>query len=167
MFKSKNVLFILFVLLIASAGAFFYMANRPPLIATPSLPIHLDGKQVQIVSVGNQSRIGNIRFVEVLINDNEIPLGVKIQQSNVKRGFLTNDVLVDSDEGHVFIPIAEAQIPRNTNPKKQLEEMYTGQVEESEVDTYAIHIVHNDNIREVVIKYRHFASELEKRIRFF
>ena len=66
MFHRRNVLFILFLFLIAAATVIYATTYYPPLVATPSLSEQINGKNVQLISVGNKSKIGDIKFLEIL-----------------------------------------------------------------------------------------------------
>ncbi|KMK75879.1 hypothetical protein [Alkalihalobacillus pseudalcaliphilus] len=167
MFHRRNVLFILFLFLIAAATVIYATTYYPPLVATPSLSEQINGKNVQLISVGNKSKIGDIKFLEILVNESDVPEDVRIQHSNVKEGFVHTDKFEPSDNHPLFIEIKDSAIPKNTDPYLQLMNINSGDVTEQDVDTYALHIVHDGRIHDVVIKYQYLATKMEKRLRIF
>jgi hypothetical protein len=97
------------------------------------------------VAVGNKSRLAKINIEKVLVNNNNEPSKIKIQESNPLRGFIISSNFEGKEESkYNFRDLKSVSLQTETDPQKQLNKINNGTATEED-KIYAITINHDEN----------------------
>lgn len=112
-----------------------------------------------IVGVGNKG-FRDVRIDEVLVNNDEEPMEVKVQVSHALQGFMvTKNYNAKDTKPYGFTELDEVTIETGTSPGKSLEKTATDQ------DTiYAVSVLHEKEIKTVHVKYRYIGIPFKKTV---
>lgn len=145
--KRKLLILILFVVF---AGGHSFLKMNPPL-EIGTLAYGEDYKSV-IVGVGNKG-VGEVKILDVTVNNQEAPLASKIQVSHVLQGFIiTDDFESEEARKYNFMDINEVAIKTGTSPAANYKKYDEGTASTNDI-SYAVSILHNEEIRNVDMSY--------------
>ncbi|UOQ87177.1 hypothetical protein [Gracilibacillus salinarum] len=144
------------------AGSFSNMDISAPLGVGSLGKGFPEGKEIALVEVGNNSKFGDIHIEEVLVNNDQQPEKVKMQVSNHDKGMIVSGNFKGAEEkGFIFKEVSNVNLEPDTDPNRQFEKVQQG-MEEADLITYAITLVHQERVNQVIIKYRHLGEAYEK-----
>jgi len=146
----KLVVVLAIVIVILLIGYKPFMKRNPPL-ESGTIGFAEDRHGV-FIAIGNTG-LKKIKITNVLVNNNERPLNVKIQESNPLQALIITDSL-DEEKNYGFKDIDSLVIEPNTSPSDSLEKVNNGTATEKD-KTYGLYVVQNKSINKVIIKYRY------------
>ncbi|RED51805.1 hypothetical protein [Cohnella lupini] len=159
-FSIKVMISFLIVIFISFSAYSLYLINNSPLDAVAG-GWTVD-KHVLLVQVGNKSRLAKVSIKEVLVNDNNEPREVKIQESNSLKGFIISSNFEGEEESkYNFRDLNSVGLQTNSDPQKQLDKLNKGTATKDD-KIYAISIINDEIIHKVIIKYRFLWLSYEK-----
>ncbi|MCG5104798.1 hypothetical protein [Oceanobacillus alkalisoli] len=133
------------------------MKFNPPL-DVGTIAFTEDHKSV-IVGVGNRG-FGDVKILEVTVNNEENPLETKIQVSDSLQGFiLLEDFTREEAQEYHFTNIADVVIKQERHLLLILKKLDEGTVTEDD-EIYGISIIHTGEIANVHLEYSHFGMEI-------
>ncbi|MFA9556663.1 hypothetical protein ACERII_05100 [Evansella sp. AB-rgal1] len=156
----KKSLIIVISAIILLVGTYTFIKFNPPLSAYSSG--YAMDRKVLLVEIGNKSPIGNLKIEEILVNNNDSPLQLKVQVSHHMQGFVISDNFdreVESE--YTFEDLETTVIQPNTDPQKQINKVKDGTATEEDI-IYALSFIHEESINQVTIKYRHLGISHKK-----
>lgn len=159
MLNKKVLIYGLVLVLLAAlvGGTYLYLKVNPPL-EVGTLVSGEDNKSA-IVGVGNAG-LGEIKILDVAVNNHEVPSETKIQMSNTILGFIiTDDFQSPEAQQYGFEDIDETIIKKGTSPTSTFEKHDNGTASEDD-EIYGISVIHDEEIRTVHIKYSYFGITL-------
>ncbi|WP_025027463.1 hypothetical protein [Caldalkalibacillus mannanilyticus] len=147
--KKKLWLTLLLVAIIVG-GVYFFITFDPPL-EIGTLASSKDHKSV-VVGMGNKG-LGEVKIVDVSVNNNEKPSNTKIQVSNALQGFIiTNDYTQEEEKEFGFTNIDDVVIRKGTAPSTTYKKLDDG-IATKDDEIYGISVFHSEEIQKVHIKY--------------
>ncbi len=112
-------------------------------------------RQSVVVEVGNKG-IGEVKIVNVLVNNDEEPLKTKVQISNVLQGFtITKDFNSPESKKYGFRDIEDTMIEAGTSPSVQYQKSDDGTATNKD-KSYGVSVLHTETIHKVNIEYKYF-----------
>lgn len=150
------------VVIILLVGSYIYVKSNPPLVGS-SVGTG-DENHVALVEVGNKG-FKDVKITEVLVNQNEQPQKLKVQVSNVIKGFMIGDPLDEKAKEYGATNLESVTIQPNTSPQMQLDKWNNGTATEKDV-IYGITIAHDKPITTVIVKYRYLGLSFVKTFSF-
>lgn len=106
---------------------------------------------------------GEIQIDSVLVNNDNQPTNVKVQVSNPLKGFVLTDHINKEKESEItFQNLNTVRFQGKTDPEKQLNKVDEGTVTKNDI-TYAITVTHNQEINEVIVKYRYLGITFKEK----
>ncbi|MEH6941994.1 hypothetical protein [Bacillus sp. JJ722] len=149
----KTLVIIVVVAVIALGGAFVFLKANSPL--ADGTIAWTQEKKIALVGVGNKMPFGEIQIENVLVNNDHKPTDVKVQVSNVLKGFVLTDNMNEEKESEIpFKDLHTVRLQSKTDPEKQLNKVNDGTATKNDI-TYAIMVQHNQEIHEVIVEYRY------------
>jgi len=150
--KRKLFISVSILTLIIVCTFIFFRFNPPLEIGT--FASSGDHKSV-VVGVGNQG-FQKVRIVEVLVNNNDIPVETKIQVGNALQGFvITDDYKNEEAEEYRFMNVNDVTIKAGTSPSSNFEKLDDGTATKKD-EIYGVSVCHDKEIDLVMIKYSYF-----------
>lgn len=156
--KKAIVIFIGFIILLV--GSVLYIKLNQPLIE--GTVATGNEKHIVVVGVGNKGFKG-IKITDVIVNNNEKPQKLKVQVSNLLKGFILTDSFDAVAVEYGIKNVDSVTIQSNTSPQVQFEKMDQGTATKKDV-SYGITIVHDRPIENVIIKYRFLGLSFVKTV---
>ncbi|WP_026702705.1 hypothetical protein [Salibacterium aidingense] len=151
-------------LLVFLAGTYFNLTVNPPLAAHPSASANQASNHVQLVTLGNQSPLGDIKIEEVRVNSDNKPESVKIQVSTTPKGFIISDDMEgEKEKQYTFQDLDSIKIQTNTDPQKHLDKVNSSTATKND-PIYALTLGHKNTIHNVIIQYRYFGIAYENTV---
>ncbi len=148
-------------LIILFISAYYFIKFNPPL-EIGTLASSSDHKSV-VVGIGNKG-FRNVKIVEVLVNNKEIPLTAKLQVSNALQGLiLTDDYKSVEAKSFGFTNIDKAAIKIGTSQSERFEELDDGTASKSD-EIYGVSVIHNEEINNVHIKYNYLGISFNRTV---
>ncbi|CAM4512749.1 hypothetical protein FHS16_003385 [Paenibacillus endophyticus] len=146
------------VLSMLSVG-YSYLKANPPLAAGVSAST--SDRKVVLVSVGNKSKFGDIKILQVLVNGDATPAFAKIQVSDHRKGFIISSYNeVEHPDKFAFAELSAVSLGPGTEPGEQLEKLNEGTAS-TEEKIYALTIADEATIERITIKYRYYSMTYE------
>ena len=146
----KKVWMSVSILTVIIACIYFFLRFNPPL-EVGTLASSGDGKSV-VVGVGNKG-FQKIRIVEVLVNNNDIPVETKIQVGNAIQGFvITDDYKNEEAKKYRFMNLNDVIIKAGTSPSSNFEKLDDRTASKSD-EIYGVSVFYDKEINSVKIKY--------------
>ncbi|WP_339229284.1 hypothetical protein NSQ77_05145 [Oceanobacillus sp. FSL K6-2867] len=138
---------------IAFGGAYLYVKLNPPLeIGTLASS---ENKHGVVIGVGNKG-LGDLKQLNVSINNNEKPSTANIQVSNALQGFfITNEYNREEFDKYGIRGLEGITIKTGTSPTANFEKQDGGTATKEDT-IYGITVFHSEPISEVQIKYSYF-----------
>ncbi|WP_088069605.1 hypothetical protein [Gottfriedia luciferensis] len=158
----KKIVFVLAIVSLIIFGIKPFLKRNPPSPPLESGTIGwTENKHGVVIAIGNK---GSKKFniTDVLVNNNERPLNVKIQVSNPLKPLVITDSL-NEDKKYVFKDINSIDIEPNTSPSYSLKKVNNGTSTEKD-KIYGLSVVQNKSINKIIIKYRYMSITFEKEI---
>ena len=148
---------ILFLVLIIG-GIYFLLKFNPPL-EIGTIASNEDNKSV-VIGIGNNG-FREVQILDVSVNNNEEPLETRLQVSNALQGFIiTDDYNSEEAKKYGFTNIDAVAVKTGTSEK--LEDGTASKNDE----IYGISVIHNEEINNVYIEYRHFGMTFNDTVYF-
>lgn len=149
-------------LIIILGGTFLFIKFSPPLeIGTIASN---DDKKIALIGVGNKG-FSNMNITEVLVNKAEVPIDVKLQESNIISGLaLTDNYNNQESKDLIFKNIGEVSIKRGTSPAADFEESDVSNTSKKDI-IYGVHIINDHVITDVQITYKYLGIPFTKQIK--
>ncbi len=156
---TKRFLNLVLILAILIGGIYLLVKLNPPLeigtIATGD-----DNKSV-VVGIGNKG-FKELKILDVLVNNHDLPSKTKMQVSNALQGFIiTNNFQDEEAKEYGFEDIEGVAIKRGSSPSSNLEKLDNGTASTSDV-IYGISVLHNNEINRVHIRYSYLGITFEE-----
>lgn len=160
--KKKLWLTILLVA-ITIGGVYFFIKFDPPL-EIGTLASSKDHKSV-VVGIGNKG-LGEVKIVDVSVNNNENPSKTKIQVSNALQGFIiTNDYNHEEAKEFGFTNINDVVIRKETAPSTNDKKLDDG-IATKDDEIYGISVFHSEEIHKIHIKYSYLGISFHDTVIF-
>lgn len=158
----KKTLVIIVVLTVITIGiGFVFLKLNNPL--TGGTIAWTQEKKTALVGVGNKMPFGEIQIDSVLVNNDNQPTNIKVQVSNPLKGFVLTDNINEEKESEItFQNLNTVRLQGKTDPEKQLNKVDEGTVTKNDI-TYAIMVTHNQEINEVIVKYRYLGITFKEK----
>ncbi|WP_203287714.1 hypothetical protein [Metabacillus sp. cB07] len=154
----KFILIIALSIIIVLAGLYSFLKINSPLVSG-TVGSTQDNKAV-VVAIGNKG-FGNLKINEVLVNNYNEPMKLKIQVTNPLKGFVISKTFDEKEFG--ISNIDTIDIESDTSPITQLERMNDGTATIND-KSYGISVVHNEPIERLHITYSHFGLKFEETV---
>ncbi|MFB7140801.1 hypothetical protein ACFCYN_14200 [Gottfriedia sp. NPDC056225] len=155
----KTVVVLAIVVFVMLIGLKPVLKRNPPL-ESATLGWTQD-KHAVVMAIGNKGW-RKIKLTDVLVNNNEQPLNVKIQVSNPTEPFIISDSFKDRKKS-IIKDIDDVEIKPHTSLTNSLKKVNNGTSTKKD-RTYGLSIVQNKSIHQVIIKYRYLSIPFVKEI---
>lgn len=160
--KKKRWISILLTVIVVG-GVYSLIKGNPPLdVGTRASST--DHKSV-VVGIGNKG-FGEVKIIDVSVNNNETPSTTKMQVSNALQGFIiTNDYDNPDSKPYEFQNIEDIAIKAGTSPSGYFEKMDEGTATKDD-EMYGLSLIHHEAINRVNISYSYLGMTFDERVFF-
>lgn len=154
--KLKKVRISVLILMLIIVGVYFFLKLNPPLeIGTLASG---DDKRSVVVGVGNKG-FQEVKLLDVLVNNDDIPLETKIQVSNALQGFIITDHYNNEEaEEYTFMNINEVAVKTGTSPTSTFKKLDDGTATKND-EIYGINVFYDKEINKVDITYSYLGIQ--------
>lgn len=153
--KLKKTLWISILLIAIFVGGFYFLVKGNPPLDIGTLASSKDHKSV-VVGIGNKG-FGEVKIIDVSVNNNEKPSKTKVQVSNALQGFIVTD---DYDK--------KESIPYGFQKIEDIA-MKAGTSEDTATKNdkiYGLSVIHHEAINRVNIKYSYLGIPFDEMVFF-
>lgn len=148
--KKRWITAVLLLVAVVVGGTYFWVSENPPM-EIGMISQNEDGTSV-LVEVTNhgfrEAKVGRVR-----VNHDDAPEKVKMQVSNLLKGYVLGDD--DRDEKVEYKNLKDVVIERGSSQSKQMEKLNNGTATKDD-PLYAVHVFHDEKVRQVKIEYEYF-----------
>ncbi|MBY0085707.1 MULTISPECIES: hypothetical protein [Brevibacillus] len=149
--KLKKKLWISILLTAIVVGGFYSLVKGNPPLDIGTLASSNDHKSV-VVGMGNKG-FGEVKIIDVSVNNDEKPSETKVQVSNALQGFIITDDYDNPDsKPYGFQNIEDIAIKAGTATKSD--------------EMYGLSLIHHEAINRVNIKYSYLGMTFDERVFF-
>ncbi|WP_235617641.1 hypothetical protein [Brevibacillus brevis] len=153
--KLKKKLSISILLIAILVGGFYFLVKGNPPLDIGTLASSKDRKSV-VVGIGNKG-FGEVKIIDVSVNNNEKPSKTKVQVSNALQGF----IITDDYDNKESIPYGFQKI-EDTSMKAGTSEGTATKNDE----IYGLSVIHHEAINRVNIKYSYLGITFDEMVFF-
>lgn len=153
--KLKKKLWISVLLIAIFMGGFYFLVKGNPPLEVGTLASSKDHKSV-VVGMGNKG-FGEVKIIDVSVNNNEKPSKTKVQVSNALQGF----IVTDDYDNKESIPYGFQKI-EDTSMKAGTSEGTATKNDE----IYGLSVIHHEAINRVNIKYSYLGITFDEMVFF-
>ncbi|NRR22466.1 hypothetical protein HP568_16605 [Brevibacillus sp. MS2.2] len=151
--KKKLSISILFIAILV--GGFYFLVKGNPPLDIGTLASSKDRKSV-VVGMGNKG-FGEVKIIDVSVNNNEKPSKTKVQVSNALQGF----IITDDYDNKESIPYGFQKI-EDTSMKAGTSKGTATKNDE----IYGLSVIHHEAINRVNIKYSYLGITFDEMVFF-
>lgn len=152
------------LILVLIIGSVYFLLKFNPPLEIGTIASNEDNKSV-VISIGNNG-FREVQILNVSVNNNEEPLETKIQVSNALQGFnITDDYNSEEAKKYGFTNIDAVAVKTGTSPSSNYEKLDDGTASKDD-EIYGISVIHNQEINNVHIEYRHFGMTFNDAVYF-
>jgi hypothetical protein len=143
---------VLLVVVAVGGGGYYWIKENPPL-EIGTIGQNEDGTSVLVGLINHGFR--DAKVLGVKVNNNETPEQVKMQVSNLLKGYAITGGPQDMlPEEISFKNIEDVMIHAGPTHVEQMESLDAGTATKEDT-VYAVNVFHDDNVRRVMIEYRY------------
>ena len=149
------------ILVVIIVGIYFLLKLNPPL-EVGTLASSGDSKSV-VVGIGNRG-FQEVKILDVLVNNNDIPAETKIQVSNALQGFVITDNYNNEEaKEYRFMNVNDVTIKAGTSSSSNFEKLDDGTASEKD-EIYGVSVFFDKEINAVTIKYSYLGIPFKETV---
>ncbi|MHA7136539.1 hypothetical protein ACRTEV_04615 [Rossellomorea arthrocnemi] len=156
--KKRWIAAVLLLVAVVVGGAYIWVRENPP-IEIGMIVQNEDGTSV-LVEVTNHG-FREAKVVKVTVNNDEAPEKVKMQVSNLLKGFVLGDD--DRDEKVEYKNLKDVVINGGSSQSEQMEKLNDGTATKDDT-IYAVHVFHDEAVSGVMIEYQYFGMTFHETV---
>ncbi|CAI8906189.1 DUF4309 domain-containing protein [Brevibacillus sp. IT-7CA2] len=162
--KLKKKRWISILLIAILVGGFYSLVKANLSLDIGTLASSKDHKSV-VVGMGNKG-FGEVKIIDVSVNNDEKPSKTKVQVSNALQGFIiTDDFDNPGSKPYGFQNIEDVAIKAGTSPSVYFKKMDEGTATKND-EIYGLSLIHHEAIDRVNIKYSYLGITFDQRVFF-
>jgi hypothetical protein len=155
--KKRLITAVLLSVAVVVGGIYYWVIENPP-IEIGMIGQNEDGTSV-LVEVTNHG-FREVKVVSVTVNNDDAPEMVKMQVSNLLKGYVMIDDIGDQLPIEVSLQnIEDVFIKAGPTNAEQLESLDAGTATKEDT-IYAVNVFHDERVRQVMIEYQYFGMTL-------
>lgn len=148
--KKRWITAVLLLVAVIVGGTYFWVRENPPM-EIGMISQNENGTSV-LVEVTNHG-FREAKVVRVTVNHDDAPEKVKMQVSNLLKGYVLGDD--DREEKVEYKNLKDVVIERESSQSKQMEKLNNGTATKDDT-LYAMQVFHDEKVRQVKIEYQYF-----------
>ncbi|MGG1629708.1 hypothetical protein [Rossellomorea sp. NRS-1567] len=156
--KKRWIAAVLLLVAVVVGGAYIWVRENPPM-EIGMISQNEDGKFV-LVEVTNHG-FREAKVVKVTVNNDEAPEKVKMQVSNLLKGFVLGDD--DRDEKVEYKNLKDVVINGGSSQSEQMEKLNDGTATKDDT-IYAVHVFHDEAVSRVMIEYQYMGMTFHETV---
>ncbi|NRS49098.1 hypothetical protein [Brevibacillus sp. HB2.2] len=158
--KLKKRLWVSILLLAIVVGGFYSLVKGNPPLDIGTRASSEDHKSV-VVGMGNKG-FGEVKIIDVSVNNDETPSKTKVQVSNALQGFIiTDDFDNPGSKPYGFQNLEDVAIKAGTSPSAYFKKMDEGTATKND-EIYGLSVVHHEAIDRVHVKYSYLGMTFDE-----
>jgi hypothetical protein len=159
--KKRWIVALLFLVAVVVGGTYFWVRENSP-IEIGMIGQNEDGTSV-LVEVTNHG-FREAKVVKVTVNHDDAPEKVKIQVSNLLKGYVMIDEIGDQLPIEVSLQnIEDVFIKAGPTNSEQLESLDAGTATKDDT-IYAVHVFHDESVSRVLIEYQYIGMTFHETV---
>jgi hypothetical protein len=156
--KKRWIAAVLLLVTVVVGGTYLWIRENPPM-EVGMIGQNEDGTSV-LVEVTNHG-FREAKVVRVTVNHDDAPEKVKMQVSNLLKGYVHGDD--DRDEKVEYKNLKDVAIKRGSSQSKQMEKLNNGTATKDDT-IYAVHVFHDEAVSRVTIEYQYFGMKFHETV---
>jgi hypothetical protein len=156
--KNRWIAAVLLLVIVAVGGTYFWIRGKPPM-EIGTIGQNEDGTAV-LVEVTNHG-FREAKVVKVTVNNDDAPEKVKMQVSNLLKGYVHGDD--DRDEKVEYMNLKDVVIKEGSSQSEQMEKLNNGTATKDDT-IYAVHVFHDEAVSRVMIEYQYIGMTFHETV---
>jgi hypothetical protein len=156
--KKRWIAAVLLLVAVVVGGAYIWVRENPP-IEIGMIVQNEDATSV-LVEVTNRG-FREAKVVRVTVNNDDAPEKVKMQVSNLLKGFVLGDD--DRDEKVEYKNLKNVVIKGGSSQSEQMEKLNDGTATIDDT-IYAVYVFHDEAVSRVMIEYQYFGMTFHETV---
>ncbi|MGM0828844.1 MAG: hypothetical protein ACQEU4_11505 [Bacillota bacterium] len=156
--KKRRIVALLFLVAVVVGGTYFWVRENPP-IEIGMIGQNEDGTSV-LVEVTNHG-FREAKVVKVTVNNDDAPEKVKMQVSNLLKGYVHGDD--DRDEKVEYKNLKDVVIKEGSSQSEQMEKLNNGTAAKDDT-IYAVNVFHDESVSRVLIEYQYIGMTFHETV---
>lgn len=156
--KKRWIAAILLLMAVVVGGTYLWVRENPPM-EIGLIGQNEDGTSV-LVEVTNHG-FREAKVVRVRVNHDDAPEKVKMQVSNLLKGYVHGDDA--RDEKVEYKNLQDVVIERGSSQSKQMEKLNNGTATKEDT-IYAVHVFHDEAVSRMMIEYQYFGMTFHETV---
>ncbi|RBP06216.1 hypothetical protein [Rossellomorea aquimaris] len=159
--KKSWIAVVLLVVAVVGGGTYLWVKENPPM-EIGMIGQNEDGTSV-LVEVTNHG-FREAKVVRVTVNNNDAPEKVKMQVSNLLKGYVIIDDIGDQLPIEVSLQnLEDVSIKAGPTNSEQLESLDAGTATKDDT-LYAVHVFHDEAVSRVMVEYQYFGMTFHETV---